>query len=476
MQTLSAKENWRFSYRVLLPIILAVFFTVAAIVSFIVWTAERNDKASVSRQIKLVAHILEQQKNLIKEEQADVVAWDRALKAVQDEIDFAWIDANLGKGMKEFFGHDRTFLLNPKLIPIYAMADGKTASPELFEASRAVIEPLAQRLKEINWQGALSLYVYGHSGVIPNIVDVVKIENKPAIISLMPIASDKRVGQQRAGKEFIHISIEFLDDELAKELYEQLLLEGGYFSEKQNAEEGEVMIPVKNLENRVITNFFWQPESPGADLFKEIAPALIAVALFASLIITILVIRLYQSTAKLERERMQAQHLAYHDALTGLGNRAKFELSLSEAINELKNDGNQIALLILDLDRFKLVNDTLGHQAGDELIREVAKRLRPLVRSTDIITRLGGDEFAIIVKSVTSHQDIEAVCARMVNAIRQPFNLEAGQAFVGVSIGVSIAENSDCNGEELTRQADIALYEAKESGRNQYKIFEDRMN
>ncbi len=476
MQKLSKSENWRFSYRVLLPIILAVVVTLTSFGSFMFWTASRNDEAAVTRQMKLVSHAINQQKVLIIKEQADAVAWDKALKAVQGNFDFKWIETNLGKGMNEFFGHDRTYLLNPDLIALYAMSDGMTALPESFEKSREVLEPFARRLKEINWQGALSSYIYGHSGSIPNIVDVAKIEGKPAIISLMPIASDKRVGEQGAGKEYIHISIEFLNDELALELYDLLLLKGGYFSLSSDTPEGEVVLPIKNMNGEIITNFLWQPDYPGAEMFVEIAPALIMIALFASFIITLLVMRLNKSTKELQRGRAEAQHLAYHDPLTGLGNRAKFESSLLEAISNIKSKDNRIALLILDLDRFKIVNDTLGHQAGDELICEVATRLQPLVRNSDVITRIGGDEFAIVVNSVTSLTDIEAVCSRMVEAIRKPFNLKAGQAFVGVSIGVSLASNSDFNGEELTRQADIALYAAKENGRNQYKLYQEQMN
>ncbi len=474
--TLSSDDNWRFSYRVLLPIVFIVIITLATFGAFMIWTASRTDEASISRQIRLVSHIIEQQKTLIKKEQEDVAAWDKAVDAVQDPLDMEWIEENLGKGMREYFGHDRTFLLDPELKAVYAMKDGKSVEPELFEKSREELEPITKRLREINWQGAFDAYTYGHTPYVPNIVEVTIVEGKPAIVSQMPIISNKSVRGQIAGKEYIHISVEFLDDELALEFYETLLLKGGYFSTSLNVPKGETSIAIKNLDGQVITNFLFQPDHPGADMFAEIAPALIGVALFASIVIAMLVLRLHQTTKNLEREREEAQHLAYHDALTGLGNRAKFEVSLLHSIENIKNNNDKVALLILDLDRFKLVNDTLGHQAGDELIREVAARLQPLVRSSDIITRLGGDEFAIIINSVISTSDVEAVCARMVGAIHEPFNLQAGQAFVGVSIGVSIATNANISGEEITRQADIALYEAKENGKNQFVIFEDRMN
>ena len=471
-----ANANWRFLYRVLLPIILAVVTTLISIGSFMLWTASRNDEASISRQTELISHILDQQKALIKREQEDVVAWNKAVSAVQGTLDMDWIEENLGLSMYDFFGHDRSWVINPDLQPVYAMRDGATVPPDSFEISRSVLEPTTRRLREINWQGALSIYIYGHNDIIPSIVDIVMIEGKPAIVSQMPIATNARVGKQAPGLEYIHITAEFLDEELVSELYDILLLEGGYFSASTSVPEGEAIVPIRNLEGELITNFFWQPDKAGANVFAEIAPALVLVTLFAGLVITILVLRLHQSTTELERGRTTAQHLAYHDNLTGLGNRAMFELSLARAIADTKENENCIALLILDLDRFKQVNDTLGHQAGDELICEVAKRIKPLVRSTDVITRLGGDEYAVIINSVIASSDIAAACGRMVEAIRKPFDLEAGQAFVGVSIGVAISSDPEMSGEELTRQADIALYDAKENGRNQYKIFENHMN
>jgi len=468
-------SNWQFSLKIILPILIISFVVIATIIGFMAWTVSRNDEASISHQARLLTHSIKEQRELISREQKSVATWDKALQTIQESKNHEWIESNLGIAMFDFFGHDRVIILNPELQPIYAMENGKSVNNNSYETIRSTIEPIARRLREINWQGALSSFTYGHSDKIPNIVDIALINNQPAIISLMPIASNAKVGNQNAGKEFTHVSIEYLDHNMAAELADLLLLKNPMFSQKVNQQNNIASITIKNNAGTPITYFLWEPIRPGAQMLSETKPIIAFATLFVIIIITLLILRLKNSTSSLEAEKAAAHHLAYHDKLTGLGNRALFEKSLSEAIIRTSSENSKLAMLILDLDMFKQVNDTLGHQAGDELICEVAKRLQPLVRTSDVITRLGGDEFAIIATEFSCTKDIKTMCNRMVKSIRQPFELKAGQAFVGVSIGVSVCENKKDNAEELVRKADIALYEAKNGGRNQFKLFEDKM-
>ncbi len=469
------KKHRNFSTRMLLPIILAFVTTLVIVGSFMMWTATRNDEVSVVRQTTLITHSLREQKNLLSREQKSVVAWEKALEAVQNKPNLSWIENNLGVAMYKYFGVDRVYLLNPEFNPIYVMADGKTVNLDVYETVRLTVEPIAKRLREISWQGALSSYVNGHSDMIPNIVDYINIDGRPAIISLMPIISNKGVANQAAGKEFLHVGVEFLDENIASELAELLLLNSPKFSVLAPTSNKRASLSIKDNSGNLITYFYWHSSRSGIQVLVDTGPAIIIATIFAGIIITLLIIRLRKSTENLVAERMAAHHLAYHDKLTGLGNRAMFEKCLSEAISQVVPKESELALLILDLDMFKQVNDTLGHQAGDELIQQVAKRLKPLVRNTDVITRLGGDEFAIIATEFTCTKDIETMCSRMVKSIREQFDLGAGQAFVGVSIGVSVSIGNSDDVEELIRKADIALYEAKNSGRNQYKLYKDKM-
>ena len=179
-----------------------------------------------------------------------------------------------------------------------------------------------------------------------------------------------------------------------------------------------------------------------------------------------------------ERRRAEAEivHLARHDGLTGLANRAEFNARLEEASSRLRRNGGAVTVMMLDLDKFKAVNDTRGHLAGDQLLLEVGRRLQSEIRETDVLARLGGDEFAIIQQGRADQQEgASALALRIIGAITQPFDLNGHEASVGISIGVALAPLHGVESEELLRCADLALYDAKANGRNGFRVFQDEM-
>lgn len=176
-----------------------------------------------------------------------------------------------------------------------------------------------------------------------------------------------------------------------------------------------------------------------------------------------------------DRGKEQIEHLAHHDTLTGLPNRTQFAIELERALARVGR-GEKVALLYLDLDHFKRVNDTLGHSRGDELLRQAADRLRHCVRDTDVIARLGGDEFAVLQTLLHRPSDAAALAARMNEALKPPFLLGNHQAAVAVSIGIAIAPDDAADQEQLVRNADLALYAAKASGRGAYHFYEDELD
>jgi len=172
----------------------------------------------------------------------------------------------------------------------------------------------------------------------------------------------------------------------------------------------------------------------------------------------------------------RASFLSAHDQLTGLPNRTLLADRLERALSAAsRGDGMQVAMFCLDLDHFKHVNDTLGHAAGDALLRTVAIKLRHCLRESDTLARLGGDEFAVIQIGARDSHDAEALAARLIETVRQPMTIEGQQVFIGVSIGIALnAPGLDAS--ELTKQGDIALYQAKAAGRDGYCFFAPEMN
>jgi diguanylate cyclase len=181
-------------------------------------------------------------------------------------------------------------------------------------------------------------------------------------------------------------------------------------------------------------------------------------------------------TEGLEAANRQLRHLATHDALTGLPNRVLFEDRLAQAIAHADRDRQQCAVMVLDLDRFKLVNDSLGHRAGDELLNEVARRLSGIMRSVDTVARMGGDEFVLIVNSTSDQQDAVELAERAIAALAEPIRISAVDLHIASSIGIAFYPADGATAESLIAHADAAMYCAKQRGRNNVQCFEPSMD
>ncbi|CAH0287938.1 putative signaling protein CC_0091 [Massilia sp. Bi118] len=179
-------------------------------------------------------------------------------------------------------------------------------------------------------------------------------------------------------------------------------------------------------------------------------------------------------------ERRQAEarvhHMAYHDALTGLPNRALLSERLDRAMLAARRDGRKLAVMFIDLDRFKTINDSLGHLTGDHLLKEVANRLCRVVRAVDTVARLGGDEFVVLVPGVRTLDECALVGDKIIGALAEPVRFEGRSLHISPSIGICLCPDDGEDVETLMRKADAAMYHAKASGRNNYQFFAERMN
>lgn len=170
------------------------------------------------------------------------------------------------------------------------------------------------------------------------------------------------------------------------------------------------------------------------------------------------------------------RHQAFHDPLTELGNRFSFKDRVDEAIMLAKQDRNQVAVLFVDLDDFKNINDSLGHEAGDEIIKEVAQRLKSCLREDDIVARLGGDEFGILLENTKQPENAISVAKRMLKETAKSFTINNWDMSLGMSIGIAVSEAGAVSSEQLFRNADLAMYRAKEEGKHCFVIFEEQMH
>ena len=165
------------------------------------------------------------------------------------------------------------------------------------------------------------------------------------------------------------------------------------------------------------------------------------------------------------------QTLAHTDTLTGLANRLLFDARLQQSMQHARRNHGRIALLLVDLDHFKAVNDSYGHAIGDEVLRAAADRFRATVREVDTVARLGGDEFAIVLTGLGSGADAEHMAQKIVTNLGEPMRVLGMPVEIGVSIGIALFSSGDLSSAELLRRADQAMYAAKDGGRGCYRVF-----
>jgi diguanylate cyclase (GGDEF)-like protein len=186
--------------------------------------------------------------------------------------------------------------------------------------------------------------------------------------------------------------------------------------------------------------------------------------------------RIHSHAQRLEAANAKLQYQATHDALTDLPNRVLFMDRLGREIAHAERDGHLFAVLLLDLDRFKQINDSLGHGAGDQLLEEVARRLSGAVREVDTVARIGGDEFLLLIADTRDQSELAAVAAKIGTALGEPFRVGSAELHTSASIGISLYPADGATGDDLVLRADEAMYFAKQSGRNSYQFFNRTMS
>lgn len=221
---------------------------------------------------------------------------------------------------------------------------------------------------------------------------------------------------------------------------------------------------------------FWQGELWDRAKDGEIYPKWIAISTIRNQANEVMYhIASFTDISERKAAEARIEHLAHHDILTGLLNRFSFEISLDQALLSAKREQNELALFFIDMDKFKDVNDSLGHHVGDKLLVEVAQRLKKCVRESDIIARIGGDEFVVVLTGMSRTDYAGAIAEKILQELARPYTIEGQNIESTPSIGVSIYPSDGDSVEQLMKNADVAMYHAKDSGRNNYQFFSNDM-
>lgn len=382
------------------------------------------------------------------------------------------------------FGYDQAFVVDEK-AQLLMLADAQTE--KRYRWMKPLFLPLLQDARLGVRPGAVSnertpssmesrLASPGRSNTA--LANLMRLEGRPTIVGVVAI-NDPEEGQRQKMRQFL-IVVRFIDGAALDELSRQQGLNGARFARTADADENEVAFQIDATANGEPIGFIvWRPDLPGSRVIGRLMPALSIAALVIAILFSVLLVRLRGSLGELKKSELHARQLALHDVLTSLPNRALFAMRFDECLAETKNSTERSAVALLDLDRFKAVNDTFGHAAGDELIRMAAERIHFLLRPGDTLARLGGDEFALLLRDIKDHdQVLPVICDAIVAELGKPFPLLRGEAVarVGGSIGVTVVPDAGRNADDIMRYADVALYEAKMGGRGQWRVYSPSMD
>ncbi|WP_016737069.1 putative bifunctional diguanylate cyclase/phosphodiesterase [Rhizobium phaseoli] len=488
------QKSWIASGRILFLIAISGLGAIGLVVLSALWAGTESDAAALDRQRQLV--------NARLREQVDQVAHvigqfgNGYLARVYPASRSAGVSSSLdtvlagaaGSAISETamsaFGYDQAFVVDEK-AQLSMLTDAKTE--KRYRWMKPLFLPLlkdsrltASQRPTFTDRMPSSLESRRASAVRPNhaLANLMRLEGRPTIVGIVAI-NEAPEGQPQPTRQFL-IVVRFLDGAALDELSRQQGLNGARFARTADADENEVAFQIDATANGEPIGFIvWRPDLPGSRVIGRLMPALSIAALVIAVLFSVLLVRLRSSLGELKRSELHARQLALHDVLTDLPNRALFAMRFEECLAETRHSTERSAVALLDLDRFKAVNDTFGHAAGDELIRMAAERIRSVLRPGDTLARLGGDEFALLLRDIRNDDKVLlSICDAIVAELGRPFPLLRGEAVarVGGSIGLTIVPDAGRTADDLMRYADVALYEAKMGGRGQWRVYSPSMD
>ncbi|WP_191938586.1 EAL domain-containing protein [Pantoea agglomerans] len=464
INTLKLSSDFRRSFlrEVLVPLVAILVLTfVGAGAALFIGTSLTNTEARHQQQ-RMIEASFSQSLNEHLRQLHSLSRWGPFEQHLAEGNSSRWLDENIGLWLYEMFGHQLILVLDQQNQIIRVWREGQPVSapaddPLIGEVlqSPLVNDPARQ-----------------------DNADYARITNRAAALAVGNIQRD-----DNALPRFRLVSLKFLDDGYLAGLAERNQLQGLHFSDGTPQPGTGARYLLIAQAGEAVGYLNWIPSRPGAQMLRTIGPSTGLAVLAISLLCLYMVRRLWNSSVNLSQSMLrlgaseaQAQHLAFHDVLTGLPNRALVEDRLTQALALATRHDQRVALLLIDLDRFKTINDTHGHHAGDELIIAVAQRLSNIVRASDTVGRIGGDEFIVVMPDVDNIGQVQSLAQRIIDELSEPFTLFGSDVWSGASIGLALAPKDGVDRLELMRKADIALYEAKSGGRGTYRQFERAMD
>ena len=470
-------QDWRRT-RLFGPIVAMVLTGLVLLVVLSIFLIERFDVASADHERAIVERGIVEQAKELDAVVATQVNWDKAIAKLDNKFDPAWADFNLGNYLYTFNGFTHVFVVDGETRAVYAAAQGERTNLASFAPFKPIADQLIPRIRTAeSSRGPIKLRSGKNNILIPPIQTnaFARVGGQMYVVTATLVQPDFGKALPTGPRAPITVAAKPIDAAMLKTFADRYLLAGPMLVNPgfQSAEHQQVVL--HSPERTPLAALSWIPARPGTLLLQKIqAPLLVGMVLLALLALSV-VQRGATIVQELIASEKRSKHLAYHDLLTQLPNRAMLFEQLRALLGACQPGGKQLAVICVDLDRFKEVNDKLGHHAGDLLIQTVAARLRTSCDQAALIARLGGDEFVILHK-VTSNAVLEVLPQRILASISERVGTEYGWLKVGCSLGIAVIDNPGVEPSEALRWADVALYRSKQAGRNCVTLFEPEMD
>ncbi|WFR97891.1 putative bifunctional diguanylate cyclase/phosphodiesterase [Rhizobium tumorigenes] len=444
-----------------------------------VWAGSESDAAALDRQRQLVTGRLSDQVTRVSQEM-QLIGAGYASFLVGDPSSASGDTRLAGEGSSpasaETFGRIATtvFGFNAAFLTNSKGELALTSDPEAtrrFKWVRPLLQPLIIGLEK----GLAQQDPLAASGR----VGLMRLEGRPSVVGSIPVLRSSTAGVAKVEHLYLLV-VRFLDGVTLDTLSREQGLAGARYARSADQDLTEVAFEINaTATGEPIGFIIWKPDLPGSRVLGRLIPVLSVAGLMIAGLFFALMARLRRSLNELSDSEHHAKHLSLHDVLTGLPNRALFASRFEECLASMKADRSTAAIALIDLDKFKQVNDTYGHATGDELLLAVVTKISELINSSDTLARVGGDEFALLMPECGGDTDNHiAFCEKIIRALSDPFQLRGGDIVVrvGGSIGVTTFDDDIRTVDELLRRADVALYQAKTAGRARAVSYDHSMD
>lgn len=444
------------SKTLILPLVFLLVVSLLSILAIVLYSVFQVNKdtriASEDNANAIIIDKLNEQETLAK----DYAFWDETIQHAYLSQNSKWIGQNIGEFLTNTFKVSDLFILDGHNKPVLLLNEGQLEKSNYNSINKSTLTNLIEKAR---LSGALPVPVSG----------ILMINSHPAIVGISVLTPED--GTVLPAPRPVLIVAKRLEAPQLQEISKKFKLKDLKFISIGLDKASKASIEIKNPQNKVLGLLSWQPDKPGSLILSKIKFPLIILLIGIGLL-TVVIIRIsLKTTQRLKDAYENLTHLANHDVLTGLANRRLFDELLEQTIHSAKRDNISSAMLYLDLDGFKKVNDTYGHHNGDLLLVAVAERLKDSIREADTIARIGGDEFTILLRNTSSHSDIKSTVEKIQTALEQPIILSDNEVKISASIGITMIPQDGTDPDMLLTNADNALYKSKNQGRNTFRFY-----